>query len=97
MKLGEGIDFAIGCAYLDKDLNKVTEDDLTDWYGVKKISEFDQDIILIGIYGEDEIYAISYAGSGVTNAYSEYELKVALDEIIAHNHEFTGIYVFEEV
>lgn len=96
LKLGEGTDFAIGCAYLDKDLDKANEDDLTDWYGVKKISEFDQEIILIGGYGGDDSYAISYSNSGATNAYFEYELQVALDEMITHNHEFTGIYVFKE-
>lgn len=97
LNLRDGFDFAINCCYLDKDLDKATEDDLTDWYGIKKISEFDQEIILIGCYGGDESYAISYKWDRDPNEFFEFDLRDVISKIAVHTHEFAGIYVFEEV
>lgn len=96
LNIGESIDFATNCAYLDKDLHKASEDDLTNWYGVKKIEEFDQDIVIIGGYGGDDSYAISYKWDIKPNDEFKHDLEAILNRIDVHCGGFTGIYVFEE-
>lgn len=95
LEFGKTLDFATGYAYLDKDLNKASEDDLTNWYGIKKIEEFDQDIVLIGGYGGDDSYAISYKRGIEPNNEFKHDLEVILNRIDVHCDGFTGIYVFE--
>lgn len=97
LEFGETLDFATDCAYLDKDLDKASEDDLTNWYGIKKIEEFDQDIVLIGAYGGDDSYAISYKWDIKPNDEFKHDLEAILNRIDVHCGGFTGIYVFEEV
>ena len=96
LEFGKTLDFATDCAYLDKDLNKASEDDLTNWYGIKKIEEFDQDIVLIGGYGGDDSYAISYKCGIESNNEFKHDLEAILNRIDVHQGGFTGIYVFEE-
>ena len=96
LKFGEILDFATDCAYLDRNLDKVSEDDLTNWYGIKKIEEFDQDIVLIGSYGGDDSYAISYKWCAAPSDEFEHNLSTILNKFDVNRGGFTGIYVFEE-
>lgn len=96
LRVGMCLDFATNCAYLDRDLDKANEDDLTNWYGIKKIYEFDQEIVLIGGYGGDCSYAISYKWSDKPSEDFDYNIQIALDNIYAHENEVTGIYVVGE-
>ncbi len=97
LKVNETLDFATACVYLERDLDKVSEGDLTNWYGIKKVKEFDQEIALIGGYGGGDSYAISYKWDNEPNEEFEHELEVVFNKIDAYCGGFTGIYVFEEV
>lgn len=59
LDVGDKFDFAGGTTEKERDLEKMTEKDLTYWYGAKVMREFDQSVLLLGYYGGGPLSAIS--------------------------------------